>query len=83
MSPRRSENIDGHGIDSDSYGFDAKDDVTRIEAWASTWAIRQFQKIGGASVTVWRELRRLDAQTIVSAEATTPCGNNVLQLTSE
>ncbi|WP_370981010.1 replication endonuclease [Agaribacterium sp. ZY112] len=63
------KNIDGHGVnncnESDSKdwsGRNATDIAMSIEAWARTHRIRQFQQIGGASVTVWRELRRLSEQ---------------------
>lgn len=54
-----AKNIDGEYVDVDHYGQDAKDSAKAITAWASRNSIRQFQQIGGPSVTVWRELRRL------------------------
>ncbi|MCK7597076.1 replication endonuclease [Microbulbifer sp. CAU 1566] len=53
------KNIDGEHVGEDLYGHDAIESAIRIRAWASTWKIRQFQQIGGPSVSASRESRRL------------------------
>ncbi len=57
-----SKNIDGYAMDdavSDETDKPIKDMAKNVSAWKSRWNIRQFQFIGGAPVTTYRELRRL------------------------
>lgn len=62
-----SKNIDGYALDGeldDESGKELKETAAAVSAWAARWHIRQFQFVGGAPVTVYRELRRLaDSET--------------------
>ncbi|MDN2707934.1 replication endonuclease [Janthinobacterium sp. SUN118] len=73
-----AKNIDGVADHKTKEGYvvtaDTEGDVeltpsARVESWAACWGIRQFQQWGGAPVTVWRELRRIEESMLTEAPA--------------
>ncbi|EAM9788457.1 replication endonuclease [Salmonella enterica] len=65
-----SKNIDGYALADeldDETGQSLKDMAKAVSAWAGRWRIRQFQQLGGAPVTVWREMRKLRGQQLSDA----------------
>lgn len=76
-----SKNIDGAGVGdhktfengrtyvvgTDIFGELEITASQRVTYWSQVWGIRQFQQIGGAPVGVWRELRRVTAETVQGA----------------
>lgn len=64
-----AKGIDGEHVGVDLYGHDAKTSAIRITEWAGVWGIRQFQQIGGAPVTPYRELRRVSVEKLELWEA--------------
>ncbi|MFM0364232.1 replication endonuclease [Paraburkholderia sediminicola] len=63
-----SKNVDGYGMTEDLAGDPIIESAQRVGLWAKLHGIRQFQPIaGGAPVTVWRELRRIDGAALAGA----------------
>lgn len=76
-----AKNIDGHAVGQDLDSLTpAEQSVIRVDAWAATHRIRQFQAIGAPPVGLWRELRRLrepvqDCEALEQARAAVDAGD--------
>ncbi|ETT00175.1 TPA: replication endonuclease [Providencia alcalifaciens] len=67
-----AKNVDGYALDGeldDESGRPMKEAAMAAAVWSARWRIRQFQFIGGAPVTVYRELRKMaDHETAVGLD---------------
>ena len=70
-----AKNIDGFAISEqvdDETGNNIEQSVSRVAAWSACWGIRQFQQIGGAGKTIWRELRKITREKMATYQRALP-----------
>ncbi|MBC3930372.1 replication endonuclease [Undibacterium curvum] len=60
---------DGWIVAPDMLGNQEITPSQRVTLWSQVHGIRQFQQIGGAPVSVWRELRRIKYDAVLQAPA--------------
>ncbi|MGV1035362.1 MAG: replication endonuclease [Microbacteriaceae bacterium] len=63
-----SKNINGEGMGAagdGEAGRKVSDSIKRVDAWASTWGIRQFQFFGTPAISIWRALRKISGPVAV------------------